>query len=175
MSTRDPRPDAQEPMADSGVGAQGPAALDDTDQALRALHDGGRADLAVTLAQLVAVVAVEAGRSSRFAGSLERALAAPAEQTGTAGAEMAPARRPHRRAAGALDPFAVYGEVGEDGLTAALAALELEQLRDIIAEHAMDHDRLAMKWKDPNRVVARIVERVAARAAKGSAFRGPTN
>jgi len=175
VSARDPRPDAQESMAAGDVGTQGPAALHDADKALRALHDGGRADLAVMLAQLVAVVAVEAGRSSRFAGSLGRALAAPAEQSGTPGAELARAPRPHRRVAGALDPFAVYGEVGEAGLTAALAALELEQLRDIIAEHAMDHDRLAMKWKDPNRVVARIVERVAARAAKGSAFRGPTN
>lgn len=35
----------------------------------------------------------------------------------------------------------------------------------------MDHDRLAMKWKDPTRVIDRIVERVVARAAKGSAFR----
>ena len=37
----------------------------------------------------------------------------------------------------------------------------------------MDHDRLAMKWKDQERVIGRIVERVMARASKGSAFRGP--
>ncbi|MFG2683889.1 hypothetical protein ACGFYH_34245, partial [Streptomyces sp. NPDC048392] len=50
--------------------------------------------------------------------------------------------------------------------------LTLEQLRDIIAEHGMDHDRLAMKWKDPQRVIDRIVERVESRTAKGAAFRG---
>ena len=50
--------------------------------------------------------------------------------------------------------------------------LDLEQLRDIVAEHGMDHDRLAMKWKDRQRVITRVVERVAARTAKGSAFRG---
>jgi hypothetical protein len=33
----------------------------------------------------------------------------------------------------------------------------------------MDHDRLAMKWKDPERVIGRIVERVGVRSAKGSA------
>jgi len=35
----------------------------------------------------------------------------------------------------------------------------------------MDTDRLAMKWRDPSRVVNRIVERVIDRAAKGDAFR----
>ncbi|GAB3269394.1 hypothetical protein GCM10027449_03650 [Sinomonas notoginsengisoli] len=49
--------------------------------------------------------------------------------------------------------------------------MDLEHLRDIVAEHGMDHDRLAMKWKDPNRVIERIVDKVAARATKGSAFR----
>jgi hypothetical protein len=37
----------------------------------------------------------------------------------------------------------------------------------------MDHDRQAMKWKDPARVIDRITERVGVRAAKGSAFRPP--
>jgi hypothetical protein len=31
-----------------------------------------------------------------------------------------------------------------------------------------------MKWKDPTRVIDRIVERVVGRLAKGSAFRAPT-
>jgi hypothetical protein len=70
-----------------------------------------------------------------------------------------------------LDPFALYANGGEDGLRTRLEALDLEQLRDIIAEHGMDHDRLAMKWKDQARVVERIVERVGTRSAKGSAFR----
>jgi hypothetical protein len=68
----------------------------------------------------------------------------------------------------------VFGEVGEDGLRARLGELSLDQLRDILAEHGMDNDRLAMRWKDPARVIDRIVERVAARLAKGSAFRAPT-
>jgi hypothetical protein len=47
-------------------------------------------------------------------------------------------------------------------------------LRDIVAEHGMDNDRLAMKWKDSARVIDRIVERVASRLAKGPAFRAPS-
>jgi len=47
----------------------------------------------------------------------------------------------------------------------------LDQLRDIVAEHGMDNDRLAMKWKDSHRVIDRIVERVVDRSEKGSAFR----
>jgi hypothetical protein len=73
-----------------------------------------------------------------------------------------------------LDPFAVFNDAGEDGLRGRLGELTLDQLRDIVAEHGMDNDRLAMKWKDPARVIDRIVERVAARLAKGSAFRGQT-
>lgn len=111
---------------------------------------------------MVAVVA-EAGRSARFANALEAALNRTGERTTP--------KRTGRRAKGPFDPFAVYAETGEDGLRKRLGTLGLEQLRDIVAEHGMDHDRLAMKWKDTGRVIDRIVEKVAARTAKGSAFR----
>ncbi len=78
----------------------------------------------------------------------------------------------NRRKPGVIDPFAVFADSGESGLEERLMTLDLEQLRDIVAEHGMDHDRLAMKWKDRQRVITRVVERVAARTAKGSAFRG---
>jgi hypothetical protein len=66
---------------------------------------------------------------------------------------------------------AVMAESGEAGLRERLQALDLEQLRDIVAEHGMDHDRLALRWKDAGRVVDRIVEKVNGRNNKGSAFR----
>lgn len=124
-----------------------------------------RADTAAVLARLVAVVADEAARTPRFARALDAAVAPPAVL------QAAAPKRPGRRQPGTLDPFAVYAEGGEAGLRARLEELGLEQLRDIIAEHAMDQDRLAMKWKMPSRVIDRIVERVASRTAKGSAFR----
>lgn len=126
--------------------------------------------LAARIARLVQVVASEATRTQRFARALTRALddSVRAQDGPT---ERDVTRRSNRRAPGALDPFAIYSEGGETSLRQRLAALDLEQLRDIVAEHGMDHDRLAMKWKDSERVLTRIVERVIARVAKGSAFR----
>ncbi|MFF4122691.1 hypothetical protein ACFYYP_04120 [Microbispora rosea] len=127
--------------------------------------------LAGQLARLVSVIAAEAGRSTRISKALRTALDVGAGQEESSVASRA--RRPHRRTPGVLDPFTVYADSGEQGLRDELAKLDLEQLRDIVAEHQMDHDRLAMKWKDTARVIDRITERVAVRAAKGSAFRPP--
>ena len=126
-------------------------------------------ELAATLARVLGVVASEAARTPRFARALGKALAPPGAQTAPR-----PAERPRRsrRAPGVIEPFGVFAEYGETGLRSRLGELDLEQLRDIISEHGMDHDRLAMKWKDPQRVIDRIVERVESRTAKGAAFRG---
>lgn len=123
-----------------------------------------RPELAAVLSRFIAAVADEAGRTARFANSLESALSPSGEST------IKP-RRTGRRAPGIIDPFAVYAETAETGLRDRLRELDLEQLRDIVAEHGMDHDRLAMKWKDPARVIDRIVDKVSSRASKGSAFR----
>lgn len=136
--------------------------------AAQALTDLGEAhpETAAAIARLVGVVAGEASSNARFARALQAAFSASQKDVSNL-----PARRSGRRAPGVLDPFAVYGESGASGLERRLAELSLEQLRDIIAEHGMDHDRLAMKWKDPTRVIDRIIEKVAARTSKGSAFR----
>ena len=136
--------------------------------ALLRLADTRGEDLARTLARLVTAVASEAERSARLARALYAAIAVPESR------EADLPKRPHRRAPGVLDPFAVFSETGEDGLRRRLGELSLDQLRDLVAEHGMDSDRLAMRWKDPARVIDRIVERVATRRAKGSAFRAPT-
>ncbi|MGW3314365.1 hypothetical protein [Streptomyces fungicidicus] len=126
-------------------------------------------ELAATLARILGVVASEAARTPRFARALGKALIPPEPRTASR-----PAERPRRsrRAPGVIEPFAVFAESGETGLRSRLGELDLEQLRDIVSEHGMDHDRLAMKWKDPQRVIDRIVERVESRTAKGAAFRG---
>jgi hypothetical protein len=145
---------------------------DPIDAAVRAAGDALlhlariRPELAIPLVRFTTAVAEEASRSTRFANALRGAIA-------TGGEEPPATKRTGRRAPGVLDPFAVYSEGGEPELRQQLGALDLEQLRDIVAEHGMDHDRLAMKWKDAGRVIDRIVEKVATRAAKGSAFRGP--
>lgn len=130
-------------------------------------------DLALTLAGLVSAVAAEAARNKRLATALSDALGRHRLEEKVRAPRAAPTRRT-RRSAGPWDPFAVYAEHGEQALRDRLSALDLEQLRDILAEHGMDTDRLAMKWRDTGRVVSRIVERVMDRATKGDAFRtGP--
>ena len=80
-------------------------------------------------------------------------------------------RKPHRRAPAVLDPFAIYAE--DDGqLKAKLHELNVEQLKDIVAEHGMDSSQLSRKWKSADRLVDLIVRMVEARAHKGDAFRG---
>ncbi|MET8571029.1 hypothetical protein [Streptomyces sp. NPDC004783] len=99
-------------------------------------------ELAATLARVLGVVASEAARTPRFARALGKALIPPEPR-----AAPQPAERPRRsrRAPGLIEPFAVFAESGEAGLRSRLSELDLEQMRDIISEHGMDHDRLAMK------------------------------
>ncbi|MET3946815.1 hypothetical protein ABIB49_001514 [Arthrobacter sp. UYCu512] len=129
---------------------------------------GSRPELAARLSSLIAAIADEAARTPRFANSLQTALS-------PSSAELPKARRTGRRAPGVVDPFGIYNDTDEQGLRERLSGLDLEQLRDIVAEHGMDHDRLAMKWKDHQRVINRIVEKVVSRTSKGSAFRPETN
>lgn len=105
----------------------------------------------------------EAEANPTFARNLERALSGLGAQ-----AKREP-RRGARRASGVIDPFAVYSE-GESALRGSLGRLDIEQLKDIIAEHGMDQSKLAMKWKSTDRLIDFIVTTVSARARKGRAF-----
>ncbi len=140
------------------------------ERASAALHvlSRSRPDLAALLARLIGAAAEEAGRNPCFAG----ALAAAAAPSSNASPQARDSRRGSgerdrraRRTPGPWDPFAVYRESGEVGL------LTVEQLRDVIAEHGMDNDRLALKWRSAERLQGRIIERVVDRAAKGEGFR----
>lgn len=171
--TPEPPPAPSAPAATVTPGAEDLVAAD-VQQGTQALLKLGTThpDVARALARLVEAVATEATRTTRFARALDRALSPPSPAAHDRTADRR--QRAGRRARGLFDPFAVFAESGEEALRARLAALDLEQLRDIVAEHGMDHDRLAMKWKDPQRVLDRIVERVEARSSKGSAFRTST-
>ncbi len=124
--------------------------------------------LRTKLLDLAKAVADAAERDPEFASRITAffgaAVAIPKRPEPAAG------RAKNRRPAAALDPVAVVGE-GENLLRDRLSALSLEQLRDVVAEHGMDQGKLVMKWKDPARVMDRIVEIALARAQKGHAFR----
>ena len=81
-----------------------------------------------------------------------------------------PEPRRNRRDPPSLDPFILY-EQGEDHLRQALASLELDQLKDIVAGHGMDRSRLALRWRTTDRVIELIVDTVKTRTHKGDVFR----
>jgi len=125
-------------------------------------------DPAAVLAAVFAEILDEADSNPTFARNLVRALG------GTAGTPPAPRKRGGRRARGTLDPFEVYGESGDAGLREKLATLDIEAIKDIVAEHGMDTAKLAMKWKSQQRLIDFVADTVAARAKKGQAFLGGT-
>lgn len=136
---------------------------------LLALVEGGSLDPAITepAVRLLTAVLEESAASGRFRRRLAASLAAGSAPT----AEPAPARRTGRRPPGRIDPYAVLAEVSEPGLRLALEKLSVEELKDVVAQHGMDRDRLAMKWKDPERLIGRIIETAVSRSGKGDAFR----
>ncbi len=79
-------------------------------------------------------------------------------------------KRSHRRKPGPFDPMEVYHNHPEL-LKGRLEALEIDQLKDIIAEQGMDQRKLAMKWKSKDRLIEHIIALVTSRAQKGDAFR----
>jgi hypothetical protein len=133
-------------------------------ESLGELADAGQEELARQLAALVSCVASEAARRKSFGKAMLAALT-PRDRLRVASAPSGS----HRRKPGLIDPFELY-RVGESELRNRLATLDVEQLKDVIAEHGMDRDKLAMKWKTPARLIERIVETVRSRSAKGDVF-----
>ena len=78
--------------------------------------------------------------------------------------------RRNRRAPGLLDPFEVFGR-SELVLRDALQGLNVDQLKDIVSEHAMDSAKLALRWRSADRLIELIVTTVRSRLEKGDAFK----
>lgn len=133
------------------------------------------------LTALFKVIREEAERNPTFAGQLEDALGLNSKQeelgkraTASGGSPRTSPSRPraiNRRPLALLNPRVVLENEGDAALKSELAKLNIEQLKDIVAEHGMDPGKLIMKWKDSNRIADRIVEMTIARAHKGDAFR----
>ncbi|HMH19948.1 MAG TPA: hypothetical protein VK572_17565 [Burkholderiales bacterium] len=76
----------------------------------------------------------------------------------------------NRRTRAIVDPYEV-NRIGETALRHALAPLTIDQLKDVISEFAIDSSKLALKWKDRDRLINLIVVTTKARIEKGDAFR----
>lgn len=97
---------------------------------------------------------------------------APMEPTAAATVPLPPANpAKRRRQPSPLDPYATAASVGADGLRDQLMRLDIEQLKDVIAEYGMNYDGRAMSWRDHRRFVDRILEKTDFGATQGSAFR----
>lgn len=80
-------------------------------------------------------------------------------------------RRPlNRRDPAVFDPVALISE-DENLLIEKLQELTDVQLKDIIADYGMDPSKLAMKWKDRERLINHIIDVARRRASKGDVFR----
>ena len=93
-----------------------------------------------------------------------------------AGSEKKQNSRPERRsrnkrAAAIIDPYREY-VAGEEQLLRKLEPLTIDQLRDIVSEYALDSSRLALKWKNKERLIDLIVTTARSRIQKGDVFRG---
>ncbi len=121
------------------------------------------------LLELARAVSDEAEHNPKFALKLEAVF--EIEQGGKRGQETNRTRKRRRRAQAAFDPVAVLREEGLQELQSRLLELDLDQLKDIVAQYGMDPGKLVMKWKTRDRVADRIVEMSMNRAQKGDAFR----
>lgn len=78
-------------------------------------------------------------------------------------------KKSNRRAPAKIDPFALY-EQGNETLRTALDSLNIEELKDVIAANGMDTAKLAMKWKDRDRLINHIIDMTQRRSSRGDAF-----
>jgi len=78
-------------------------------------------------------------------------------------------KKSNRRAPAKIDPFLLY-EQGEDKLLKELSLLNIEELKDVIAANGMDTAKLAMKWKDRDRLEKHIIVATQRRSSRGEAF-----
>lgn len=117
-----------------------------------------------TLNELMRAVVDEAERNPEFARRIEEALGIQEKPK-----KPGLSRAAHRRAPAALDPVELARQ-GEAALRARLASLDLEQLKDVVADYGMDPGKLVLKWKTADRIIDRIVEVSIGRARKGEGF-----
>ena len=100
-----------------------------------------------------------------FAEKLELIMLNPEKERKTGSTK----RSGNRRDRAILDPIllAEEGKLSKE----VLEPLTDKKLKDIIADYGMDPSKLAMKWKDRDRVIKLIIDTSQRRASKGDAFR----
>lgn len=70
-----------------------------------------------------------------------------------------------------VDVFGIFSQGGEKALRDELSSLELNSLRRIVRQHGLDTSKLAEKWKNKERLINLIIDRVSSRSDKGKVFK----
>lgn len=79
-------------------------------------------------------------------------------------------KKKNKRNPALVDPIK-HIEEGRGKLINILDELNIEQLKDVVAEYGMDPKKLVMKWKDKNKIIEHIITLSEARFKKGDVFR----
>ncbi|SOC11265.1 hypothetical protein SAMN05880501_106114 [Ureibacillus xyleni] len=77
----------------------------------------------------------------------------------------------NKRKPALFHPIIILDEKGEEALLHSLNKLDIDQLKDIVAEYGMDPAKKVMRWKKKEKFVAHIIEVSHNRLKKGNAFR----
>lgn len=70
-----------------------------------------------------------------------------------------------------FDVFEIYAQGGEKALQQKLEHLDISTLKRVISTHGFDPSKLAEKWRNKERLLNLILDRVAARSDKGKTFK----
>ena len=120
-------------------------------------------DFTKKLRAFMKVVTDEAEANETFAKKIETAL-------GFADAPKRILRQTKRREPAVLDPVKMMID-GDNTVEEKLNALEISQLKDIIAEYNLDSAHLSKNWRKKERLINLIMDSARQWATKGDAFR----
>jgi len=67
--------------------------------------------------------------------------------------------------------YKIFSDNGEQALREKLSLLELKTLKYIISQNSFDPAGLARKWRNKDRLIDFIIERVSDRSKKGNVFK----
>lgn len=126
-------------------------------------------DIKAMLRKLIVAVIAEAGRNESFARELERVLTGKSPDAAEANSEGKGKRKRRKRQQPVFNPMDIGEEEGK--LVERLHVLSVEQLRDIVAAYGMDPSGRALRWNQPDQLIAFILEVSHRRVTKGDAFR----
>ena len=124
----------------------------------------GNADAVKKLRKLFKAITDEAARNEKFAADVAAALGIGDEKS------KPTAKKTNRRDPAVLNPVKLIAEDAAD-LETRLLSLGEKELKDIIAEFALDPARQSSRLRKKEKLVALIMERAQQWATKGDVFK----